>query len=526
MSNTDMFDYDAVPTWAGFIYQGYVGIYVALKYILDVSRGEELISKYELVLERLEDISILYRDDCNKERIVSIHQVKSKKDTTLGMYMDALKQLMYERARTKKKSGEIKAYLHIRKELSNVPDGDISKQLKEVVKKIKESYKKIKDYYNRQDINNLDESSRTKLLEIINKDGFSINRSEYIKARKKIKDCLSDVSKEVKQALEEYISVIEKWIDISDLDSNIELYKYKDGYYIEYDNLEREIRGLITEYTISKGKNYNEDEIKYIYYLLTDEIVENITQRHKNFESECIKIEIGFSHIIDVLNDSLDNYNKKLNILALKNIFYRHIYDYCDSECDKSLQKDCNKKECNLKKIQGKILELSEKDFGGFCYNLNPNCRYTIENRECLNELMQEDGILACFFKGAQMLKSEYTFRDNRCMYNIDKENEFLSGIYTRSEKSLRRVVERIERNIQDNRKKEDLINLFEADKIIIKGAEADSNVWNNEVIKNAYEEKEDKSKEKRVNKKEENYIINFKKPKIVDVDKVICEEN
>ncbi|MBP1890117.1 hypothetical protein J2Z53_001701 [Clostridium moniliforme] len=511
MSETELFEYDAVPTWGGFIYQGYVAIYIALKYILDGSVREEEMSNYELRLERLEDVSVVYKKNDDIEYL-SIHQVKSKKNTTLNSYMEALKQLMYEKAAVKLETREVQAYLHVRKNISDIKMGDISEEMDHVERKVKQTYRIIKKYAEREKNGKLTTISRKRLLEIIKKNYFSINRSKYTTARDEIIKCLKD-GLCVDKKLDQYIDKVEEYIHISDLNSDVKVYKYKDKSYIEYGDLEREIQELIKEYTSKNGSNYSEDEIKYIYYLLTERVINNITERHKTFGDKAEKGVIIFSEIISILNDSLDNYEKKLNILALKNVFYKHIYEYCDTECEDI----CSSDECKLKNIEKELLKLSEEDFGGFCNNLNPDCTWILSERECINGLMQEYGILNCFFKGIHKIKSDYIFEDNRCIYNINKVTKFLSGIFVMDKKSLKRVIERIETNVKDNRKKEDLANLFEADQIIVKGAEADSSIWNSEVIKSAYE--------KEIVEKEKNYFINFKNPEIVDVDKIISGE-
>lgn len=511
MSETELFEYDAVPTWGGFIYQGYVAIYIALKYILDGSVREEEMSNYELRLERLEDVSVVYKKD-DDIGYLSIHQVKSKKNTTLNSYMEALKQLMYEKAAVKSDTREVQAYLHVRKNISDIKMGDISEEIEHVEKKVKQTYRIIKKYAERERNGKLTTIARKRLLEIIKKNYFSINRSKYTTVRDEIIKCLKD-GLCVEKKLDQYIDKVEEYIHINDLNSDVKVYRYKDKSYIEYGDLEREIQDLIKDYTSKSGKSYNEDEIKYIYYLLTERVVDNITERHKNFEDKAEKGVIIFSEIISILNDSLDNYEKKLNILALKNVFYKRIYEYCDTECEDT----CSHDECKLKNIEKELLKLSEEDFGGFCNNLNPDCTWTLSERECINGLMQEYGILNCFFKGIHKIKSDYIFEDNRCIYNIDTVTKFLSGIFVMDQKSLKRVIERIETNVQDNRKKEDLANLFEADQIIVKGAEADSSIWNSEVIKGAYN--------KETVEKEKKYFTNFKDPEIVDVDKIISEE-
>lgn len=522
VNGIELFEYDAVPTWAGFIYQGYIALYVSLKMILNTEENGKSIENYELILEKLEDVSIVYNDNGLKE-YVSIHQVKSRKDTKVNNYTKALKQLMYEKALVKSESNNVKAYLHVRKELTDVVDGNISVEMNNAKEKIRKSYEIIEKYHDIISNNKITKTSKKRLLSLIKKDYFNINRSEYTTARKNI---ISILEKEDESNIEtefnKYKEEIEKCINKEFLDSDIELYRYENNKYnIEYGQLENEIQDLVKRYEIKQNKTYSEDEIRYIYYDLTERIVDNIAQRHKEFEEKNKSIEISFKDIISILNSSVDDYNKRLNILQLKNLFRRHIYDYCDKRCK---NKTCeNKPEvvCKLKKIENEILNLSEDKFKSFCYNLNPDCIYDINERLCLHELLQTYGVLLCFFKGVQMIKYPKKLKDNRCVYSIgNNNNNHLSGIYVPDEIELKSVVSRIEKNLKDNRKKEDLVNLFESDKIIIKGAEADSTIWSSDFIKKAYDEDDEEAKK---DKEEDHYYVtNYKCPEFIDVENVI----
>jgi hypothetical protein len=71
----------AISSWSGFVYQGKVAIYHVLKEIHNES--------YTLQLDSLDDFAIF--DENSK--VVSLHQVKAKKDKTFGAYKKAFKQL-------------------------------------------------------------------------------------------------------------------------------------------------------------------------------------------------------------------------------------------------------------------------------------------------------------------------------------------------------------------------------------------------------------------------------------------------
>lgn len=106
--NVEELSHDASPSWHGFNYQGKVALYLVTKIILDKVEVEH-IKDYELEIEYLEDISILY-----KEEYFSIHQVKTLKSNKLSSYKNACLKLIDKI----KNIGSIKsAYLHVSTEL-------------------------------------------------------------------------------------------------------------------------------------------------------------------------------------------------------------------------------------------------------------------------------------------------------------------------------------------------------------------------------------------------------------------------
>ena len=62
MNNT--FEHDATPTWSGFIYQGEIAVYLAVKKICELKNQgtdiEAIGSEYKLEVEKCEDISIIH----------------------------------------------------------------------------------------------------------------------------------------------------------------------------------------------------------------------------------------------------------------------------------------------------------------------------------------------------------------------------------------------------------------------------------------------------------------------------------
>ena len=94
----NIFMHDASPTWSGFLYQGQIAVYLALKEICELrdSGKEAEIGQYYIEMKKSEDIAIYYENVIGKQYL-SIHQVKNQRDTNLSKYKEPLIQLMLER---------------------------------------------------------------------------------------------------------------------------------------------------------------------------------------------------------------------------------------------------------------------------------------------------------------------------------------------------------------------------------------------------------------------------------------------
>ena len=96
--NDNIFIHDAVPTWSGFLYQGQIAVYLAIKKIgeLDAANKKEDVSYYSIEMEKCEDIAVVYEENGNKQ-YQSIHQVKNYEKNGIGEYKNPLIQLMLEK---------------------------------------------------------------------------------------------------------------------------------------------------------------------------------------------------------------------------------------------------------------------------------------------------------------------------------------------------------------------------------------------------------------------------------------------
>ena len=112
----NVFEHDATPTWSGFIYQGRIAVYLAIKTMIELrNEGKILeIDKYTIEMEKCEDIAIVYKDENGNRKYSSIHQVKNENKHTLSEYKKPLIQLMLEKGYYKEcNAGAPDAYLHI-----------------------------------------------------------------------------------------------------------------------------------------------------------------------------------------------------------------------------------------------------------------------------------------------------------------------------------------------------------------------------------------------------------------------------
>ncbi len=181
----NIFIHDAIPTWSGFIYQGEIAVYLAVKKICELRDQENLTldeigSKYFIEVENCEDISLV-KVDSNSKCYLSIHQVKNQKDSKIGAYHSPLVQLMLEKGfHNKEKLGDPKAFLHVSNAIQENYDGEVINNLDKWFKEIQEFYIKLKDLTARVGIND-EKVIVAEILKIVNEEPIKLNRSEYNK---------------------------------------------------------------------------------------------------------------------------------------------------------------------------------------------------------------------------------------------------------------------------------------------------------------------------------------------------------
>lgn len=89
-------------------------------------------------------------------------------------------------------------------------------------------------------------------------------------------------------------------------------------------------------------------------------------------------------------------------------------------------------------------IDLTDEEFKRMCFIYNPNCGIDIEDRACISELMQKDGLQDSVFEVLNKVAEKYFIKDDnrsRTVLQDGMDNAFLTAISGSSE-------ERVVRNI------------------------------------------------------------------------------
>ena len=229
-----VFEHDATPTWSGFIYQGLVAVYLAVKEICKLMSSQSELSKeeigqiYGLEIENCEDVAII-RVEQEEKHYLSIHQVKNRKEKKIGDYKKALIQLMLEKGFVKTRNlGCPEAYLHTSSKIKE-DEGEIYQLLIDWKQRVLDFYHDLESFMETKE----DESNRAVLQmnmkEVILKEPVGLNRTKYKDLLKEVKrdiekNCDLEVVKKSVKNLKEYL---EYELEVKSMDENVKLYWYE-----------------------------------------------------------------------------------------------------------------------------------------------------------------------------------------------------------------------------------------------------------------------------------------------------------
>ena len=189
-----IFEHDATPTWSGFIYQGLVAVYLAVKQICELMSGPNNLDKqsiglsYQLEIENCEDVAIISIDG-NEKNYLSIHQVKNRKEKKISDYRNTLVQLMLEKGFLKKQNfGTPEAYLHTSSEIKE-NEYEIDELLTDWKNTILGYYDKIALFLETEYEGNDRTDFQQEIKEKILKEPIGLNRAKYKELLDDIKKC-------------------------------------------------------------------------------------------------------------------------------------------------------------------------------------------------------------------------------------------------------------------------------------------------------------------------------------------------
>ncbi len=409
----NIFIHDAIPTWSGFIYQGEIAIYLAVKKICELRDVyelgiDEIGSKYQIEVENCEDIAIVHMDGKGKSYL-SIHQVKNQKDNSIGAYRSPLVQLMLEKGfHTKEHFGNPEAYLHVsneirgNKETQENKENEVDKSLKEWEESIRNYFFKIQDLIVKLDEVDDKKAILKRIKEVVHNEPIKINRSEYKELIKKIEDiCKKDGIAELKKEMKNLITFLEEKLGILFIDNEVQVYQYEDEkMFCPGTDVFKKIVGQVKRYK-QDDNAITLEQYEYIADKLLHYMRGHVIKRHhRKQQGETFEKWIAFRDIINILNDSLSYSEKKANVLALRRLYEKRLVQYCELVCGEACVMAVGEvKECKLQQNEYKRVDLDDEEFIKLCYGFNPDCDKTISDRECIDRLLNEDGLTESVFE-------------------------------------------------------------------------------------------------------------------------------
>ena len=524
----NVFEHDAVPTWSGFVYQGRIAVYLAIKKIIELKDDGKIleIDKYEIEMEKCEDIAIVYKCENGKHEYISIHQVKNEKGNTLSEYRKPLIQLMLEKGYWTKNGRNVPAaYLHIANYVrTKTKDFETG-----YLKNLKKWKQDILNYYNAIDkacINfTNDQKFYEELQEAIKKDPIGIDRSEYTTQYNIVKKFCKEMMEEkqpidtikFEEALKKLRDYLLDKLAVPNISNEVTIYKYDNGSnYFDATKIFDEIVKLVKKYK-GEVEEWSENQYKYLADKMLNYIDETILERHKNMqEKKKAEKEIPLSKLQEIMDTFVENNEKEANVLALKRGYIETLEKFC-KKCKRSNDYTCQDIGCKLQQAEYRKENLNEEDFVKFCYNLRPECEKKIEDRACIADLGNKDGLIESVFPIIKEIPSErfMSKEDERQLKvrNYDK-TAFITAI---TNSDAEDTVLGIEQAMDKNSVM--IESIFDADQLVTTRLEAEENIWNQSCIKIRSDEIGDGQN---VENRDERSIYVPKRPEFVKAENLI----
>ncbi|MDD3051548.1 MAG: hypothetical protein PHR06_10425 [Candidatus Cloacimonetes bacterium] len=311
----NIFEHDAVPTWSGFVYQGRIAVYLAVKKLLKLKQSGSMdeIQHYSIEMEKCEDIAILLKKQ-SKEEYISIHQVKNYEHTAISKYREAAVQLMLEAGYYKEHGqGSPKAYLHVAKPLRTVNrstsasivfDGWASSVL-DLFVDLGKWYSDLSSNNNVDEVfSNIESCDFEKIL--------GINRSQLQGIIKSLTDsCKKKKQDNAEKYLGELIEFCKDELCVPRLVRDIELYEYSSGVaYCSGPDIYNKVFECVKEYKDASG--LNNEQLEYLTNAIFCFVSDTILERHRLLQDKKpAPCSIPLEEFAKILDGSVEKFETK-----------------------------------------------------------------------------------------------------------------------------------------------------------------------------------------------------------------------
>lgn len=516
----NIFIHDAVPTWSGFLYQGQIAVYLAVKkiYELDALGKKEEVDCYAIEMEKCEDIAIVYEEnECKQYQ--SIHQAKNYAKQEIGDYKNPLTQLMLEKGFCQKNGyGIPDAYLHVSRQIL-INSGEIfEEKMEEWQSEISMFYETI---YELQEELNQGRAANEILMRLgncVNSQPITFNRAEYKNILEKVKKACGEEKDlhKAEEGLVELLYFLRQELYVLEINKDVKIYSYDGKTYCSGTEIFQYIVDYVIKYKHSRGK-FSQEQYEYIADRMLCFVEKKILERHQLMqEGKETSCSIPLCEFMEILDEGIERYEEEANILTLIRQYDERMETYC-SICRR--KEECLGENCRLQQPASRRNILKKDTFVKLCYNLNPECADAITDRACLSELLNEDGMLDSVFASMKAIP-EACFLEGEDKSRFEVMNHekvaFLTAI---SSRHGHLTVEKIEKALSVN---QDLIvNVFEADQLVTTQLEEPSSIWDNSCVKIR---KSDLLKDENGEEDEEHSIYVAKKPEFIKAEHLIRE--
>ena len=363
------------------------------------------------------------------------------------------------------------------------------------------------------------------MLKAIDTEPIGIDRSEYKKRYNAVityckKVMENNDSKDIlklKEELENLKDYLLNKFAVPNISNEVTIYEYDTGLkYFDATKIFDEIVGLVEKY---KGtvEGWSKEQYKYLADKILNYIDKTILERHKKLqENNGVVKEISLSTIKDIMDSVIENNEKEANVLALKRGYIETLEKFCE-KCKRSNDYTCQDIGCKLQQAEYRKENLNEEDFVKFCYNLRPECEKKIEDRACIADLGNKDGLIESVFPIIKEIPSErfMSKEDERQLKvrNYDK-TAFITAI---TNSDAEDTVLGIEQAMDKNSVM--IESIFDADQLVTTRLEAEENIWNQSCIKIRSDEIGDGQN---VENRDEKSIYVPKRPEFVKAENLI----